>query len=224
MNKTCGIYKITNKILNKSYIGKSIHIEERWKQHLSGRGSLELYKDFVYYGKENFIFEIIEVCKKNELTQKEKYWISHYNTFLNGYNLNDGGDNSHFAIAKTKKEVYCYNLNGEFLKQYESLSDAERQTGINNSNISRAIKTQGRTKEYLWSYEKLANLTPYKRKVGVIVPKGKKVEQLDLNGNVLNQFESLKQAEEATGVNLGSISLVCNNKRKTAGGYIWRFI
>ena len=50
----------------------------------------------------------------------------------------------------------------------------------------------------------------------------KKVIQLDLNDNVLNEFESIKQAGQETGVFATSISACCNGKRKSAGGYKWR--
>ena len=49
-----------------------------------------------------------------------------------------------------------------------------------------------------------------------------KVIQLDLNDNVLNEFESIKQAEQKTGIDASSISNCCNGKRKSAGGYKWR--
>ena len=50
----------------------------------------------------------------------------------------------------------------------------------------------------------------------------KKVIQLDLNDNVLNEFESMKQAEQETGVFATSISACCNGKVKSAGGFKWR--
>lgn len=50
----------------------------------------------------------------------------------------------------------------------------------------------------------------------------KKVIQLDLNDNVLNEFESIKQAERETGIYATSISACCNGKRKSAGKYKWR--
>ena len=49
-----------------------------------------------------------------------------------------------------------------------------------------------------------------------------KVIQLDLNDNVLNEFESMRQAERETGVSVGNISSCCNGKTKSAGGYKWR--
>ncbi len=52
--------------------------------------------------------------------------------------------------------------------------------------------------------------------------RSKKVIQLDLNDNALNEFESMKQAGQETGTSAGDISKCCNGKRKSAGGYKWR--
>ncbi len=58
-----GIYKITNKLNNKSYIGQSIHIEQRWQEHLYKSSGCSLLKYALYkYGADNFSFEIIEEC------------------------------------------------------------------------------------------------------------------------------------------------------------------
>ena len=221
---SCGIYKITHKYNGKSYIGQSIHIEERWKEHLRGKGSQSLHEDFQKYGIHYFKFEILELCSQDRLNEREKYWISFYDTYNHGYNLNDGGDNHKFAIAKTKKEIYCYDLNGNFLKKYESLSDAERDTGISNSNISRAVKTNGRTKNFQWSYQYLKSMSPYKRYVGNVGKNSDKpIYQYDKNMNFIKEYPSAREAELQTGINNSSINQVCNFKRKSAGGYIWRF-
>ena len=72
-----------------------------------------MHDDIKTYGKENFTFEIIEECSKEELNEKEIYWIAFYNTYQGfGYNQNSGGGNSEQCINKTKKKIYCYNLNG----------------------------------------------------------------------------------------------------------------
>ena len=94
-----GIYKITNKINGNAYVGLSINIEKRWKDHID-RSQNEndkeydkvLYHAFRKYGIDNFQFEILEECKPEELKDKEIYWIQYYNTFKHGYNATPGGD------------------------------------------------------------------------------------------------------------------------------------
>lgn len=113
---TIGIYKITNLITNKSYIGLSKHIEQRWQEHKNGKGNKLLYQDFIIYGINNFSFEIIEECPQEQLRQKEEYWINFYNTYKDGYNQNPGGAVAIQAVEKTRKIVYCYDLQGNFIK------------------------------------------------------------------------------------------------------------
>lgn len=94
-----GIYKITNLVNNKSYIGKSIHIPRRFLEHRSPNewkrnSNKPLYLAFKKYGLENFTFEVIERCSKEELNDKEKYWIAQLDTQNpdKGYNITAGGD------------------------------------------------------------------------------------------------------------------------------------
>lgn len=92
-----GIYKITNQLNNKCYIGQSIDIKTRWIQHLyCGKNNFpkgKLYPAMFQDGIENFIFEIIEECElsQKELNIKERYWIDFYNSFKDGYNCTPGG-------------------------------------------------------------------------------------------------------------------------------------
>lgn len=94
-----GIYKITNKINGNSYIGLSVDIERRWKTHYqryqdpnNKEYDKVLYKAFRKYGINNFSFEIIEECEAKQLQEKEKYWITFYDTYNHGYNATPGGD------------------------------------------------------------------------------------------------------------------------------------
>lgn len=107
----CGIYKITNKINNHSYIGQSINITERWsnekidsKNENSKSYNSILSQAFRKYGIENFSFEILEECSKEELNDKEKYYIQHYDTYNNGYNATTGGDGVMNSIFKLSQE------------------------------------------------------------------------------------------------------------------------
>lgn len=225
---SCGVYKITNLINNKSYIGVSIHIEQRWREHQNGKGSAELHKDIIKYGLKNFSFEILEECDEKVMYLKEPKWIKYYNSYKNGYNQNPGGINSNLqAIKVTKKTVYCYDLKGNFLKTYESLNEAERLTGVPNSNISKAARGERKKAgNFQWSYEKFDKIKPYIRTCIFKEKKvcnNKKVNQYNLENKLLNTFNSIAEASRKTGVNKNSIGMVCNKQRKTAGGFIWKF-
>ena len=107
-----GIYKITNKINGKCYIGQSINITNRWKRHKNtaynpNNESYDspLYQSFRKYGIENFSFEILEECSKELLNSKERYWIQYYNSYNNGYNQTDGGSEKFWSGKLSKKQV-----------------------------------------------------------------------------------------------------------------------
>lgn len=113
-NKMIGIYKITNKINNHSYIGLSTHIEDRWNYHKTAYNwnrekSKILYKAFQKYGIENFYFEVLEECPISELCEKEQYYIDKYDTYKNGYNMTSGGESpvgeNHPRHKLTKEDI-----------------------------------------------------------------------------------------------------------------------
>lgn len=89
-----GIYCWTNRINGRQYVGQSIDIDRRKRQHLyavaHGEDSV-LYTAMRKDGVENFIFSILEECSVTELDEKERFWITTLNTYLEGYNANSGG-------------------------------------------------------------------------------------------------------------------------------------
>ena len=92
------IYKITNLINQKAYIGKTTNtIKERWGEHISESKSERaknrpIYRAINKYGIENFSIELVEEVDIKELSDKEIYWIGYYDTYNNGYNATLGGD------------------------------------------------------------------------------------------------------------------------------------
>ena len=91
-----GIYRITNILDGRSYIGQSVDIAERWKQHIKCGLGIDtpnniLYKAMQKDGVENFTFEILQLCNKDELNSQETFWIDYYKTQKFGYNMNKGG-------------------------------------------------------------------------------------------------------------------------------------
>jgi group I intron endonuclease len=126
----CGIYKITNLINGKVYIGQSVDIGARWRKHHnepfdvnSHQYNCSLYRAIRKYGLDYFSFEIIEECKKEDLNEREKYWVSQYNSHNKnfGYNETEGGDGSEGAEIKLTQsqilEIYELLLNTELTQQ-----------------------------------------------------------------------------------------------------------
>ena len=109
-----GIYKITNKLNNKIYIGKSSTIEDRWNYHRKNYESPHdwdktLYKAFRKYGIENFDFEVVEEMTEEYYNKfsnnREEYWIIFYNSLEDGYNETSGGEGgfNKKAVEKNRK-------------------------------------------------------------------------------------------------------------------------
>lgn len=90
------IYKITNKINGKCYIGQTNNIQRRFQEHRRGTAGDDnstklLYQAFAKYGLDNFTFEVIEENIEN-YDEREQYWINYYNAQKEGYNLTPGGN------------------------------------------------------------------------------------------------------------------------------------
>lgn len=87
-----GIYRVTNKINNKSYVGQSQNVVSRLNGHRkmllnNVHGNQHLQNAWNKYGEENFEFVILEECTTNELNELEYKWMLIYDSIENGYNI-----------------------------------------------------------------------------------------------------------------------------------------
>lgn len=106
------IYKVTNKVNGKCYIGQTRHsLNTRKKRHLSSAKAgmnTHFYQALRKYGEDNFYWEIICTAKdKQTLNELETFYITKFDSIKNGYNMVDGGDNNVMDIesVKTKHDL-----------------------------------------------------------------------------------------------------------------------
>lgn len=125
-----GIYKITNLINNKSYIGLSNNIERRWSEHKNVSNwerepKKSLYLAFKKYGIDNFLFEVIEECPKNMLKEREKFYIEYFGSYKNGYNQTCGGEDysgeNHPGHKLTAEDVVNIRIRYNNLERKETV-------------------------------------------------------------------------------------------------------
>lgn len=220
-----GIYKITNSINGKVYVGQAVDIKRRWQEHNSHSFSPThssynhtIHRAIRKYGIENFIFEVLEECSETLLNEKEIYWIAKLNSKQNGYNMTDGGDST---ANNWDRRVEQYSLKGEYLATYSAIRLAARKTGIDHATIGRCCN--GKIKHaggYLWVYEGETPKIPEKVKLR------RKIGQYDLLTNKLIAIhDSAPAAVRAIGKNNASnIHHACCGRQNQAYGYCWKYI
>ena len=129
------IYKITNKINGKSYIGQTIqNVKERFYQHCATKCSqailnMVIHKAINKYGKSNFTIEVIEEVESTNLNDRERYWIRYYDSYNNGYNSTKGGQDGIklFKNLDTESIVREYK-SGKSLREIGRLFNVDKQT------------------------------------------------------------------------------------------------
>ena len=214
-----GIYKITNKINGKIYIGQSVDIRRRWYEHkgkLGKPGAEEYYfqKALKKYGIDNFTWEILEECEPDQLNEREQYYISLYRTYVgfddcNGYNLTRGGD----APSVEARCILQYDKAGHFIAKYKNIDEAVKKTGIKKSSIYAACnKTANSAKDYQFTYE--GDPPPGKYYPYFLI-------QINPKTGFIEYYDNLKEASIKTGILDHAISCCYAGKTKTAGGYQW---
>ncbi len=216
------IYKITNNINKKIYIGKtSFSIEKRFKEHCADSKKERYEKRPLYdamnkYGIDNFSIEEIEEVPNDEIaSQREIYWIEKLRTYIgfedcNGYNATLGGDS---------KRYYNYK---EITDKYLELKNQRETAKYFNCDVETVKKACIENHVKIISSQQIAR---DKEKKSVLM--------YDLQDNFIKEFETMKDAavwviennlttsSKVDGVR-SSIRKVCNGKQKTAFNHIWK--
>lgn len=217
------IYKITNDINGKIYVGKT-ELEnpyDRWKEHLHDYKKLKsekrpLYAAIKKYGEEHFCFEVIE--KTNNTEERERYWIDKLRTYVgfkdcNGYNATIGGDGK------------CYlNLNeDEIIKYHIEIANyivgrTANYFGVNLKTIINILKKN----DIVWlNIRDVKCLKTYEEYGSVF--------QLDINLKfIINIFENVQQTslylnKKKKSTNINNACNGLNNGSHYAYGYMWYY-
>lgn len=222
------IYQIRKKnTVIPLYIGQTIKTpEERWIEHRNcalrekSKNSYAIHDLMRENNVQNFELVSIEEVDNSLLSKRERFWIKELHTHISerGYNLTWGGET---CSENLKIPCYQYDLQGNYLQEFESISYASRYVNGSHTNLIKAI--QGKINQaygFRWSLQKLENLPPINSNY---TGSSKIIYQYDLFGNYINQFPSSREAARALGGSQGNISLAANGKRKTAYGYIWSY-
>ena len=134
----------------KNYIGQTrTSLNERIRSHrwkaLHEPNNFYFYNAWNKYGEKSLEWSILEKVSADSLenlckilNQREIYWISKYDSFKNGYNLTPGGQE--WFGESSKIAVKVFKENGEFLDIYDSIKEASRIYGVDNSGITKCCK------------------------------------------------------------------------------------
>lgn len=210
------IYKHTNKINGKSYIGQTCQKKElRWNNGRNYDRAYKFGKAIDKYGWDSFTHEILEdnILTQKEANNREIYYIEIYDSFRSGYNSTKGGDNGEHL----GREVLQISTKGNVVRQYCSTSEAERATGILAQNIGACLLGYSITAGgYFWArpIDYFNQWTP---------PRSRK-EKPVICVETQQTYDSITRASEETGICCSMISKCVLRKAITAGGYHWCFL
>lgn len=206
--KSNDVYKITNKITGKVYIGitnqgAGARYRHHWYEARIGELA-PIHRSMAKYGEENFTLEIIDFADTyEELKEKEKYWIKQYDSVNRdkGYNLTEGGD-------------------GTFGRMHsEETKNKIRQKAIGRKASEETKKKMSDSqKKYKEAHRAHADVIRLLNQKAVVV--------YDLDGNKLEEFETTKQCATKYGVSSTMIKTYCRSEQpKVAKKFniIWRY-
>lgn len=231
--KKCGIYLL--KINTHLYIGSSINIQNRILHHKMDllkdkHCNLKLQNAFNKY--KSLEVDIIELCSVENRTSREKYWIDFYKADLNIIlNPNENPVKS-FYTKKSCKKVYQYDLQGNFIKEWNSVNEAERFYGkgktLGIGQAARGMHNRKSIKGFQWSYQKKDYLESYKNNSNLAVNKHIYVFDIILNKEL--SFNSISEACKTLFPSINnfdskcaSISSCCCHKQLNIQHYIFRY-
>lgn len=205
------IYKITNNINGKSYIGRTNRDDpiKRWREHISEAKNFRdqscnrsIYKAMRKYGIDNFKFSIIEEYNDVDGYEREKYYIDLYQTCIGGYNQTPGGAGRQRVDLTDQDVCEYYKTNGSVKHTAEYFQcDASTIHNILTRNNIHIISAQEQARRN----------------------NSKRVAQIDPESHeIIKIWDCLEDTRRK--FNNPHVYEVCNGRRKTCAGYWWRYV
>lgn len=202
------IYKITNKVNKKIYIGKTTQtIQARWKQHVNrALNDLTRTEHFMNairkWGKDNFIIEEIEQCKDESLDERERFWIAYYDSYYGwGYNSTEGGDGT---------VLYDHDLIRELWEKGLSVSEISEHIRCHRKTTSSVLHASGITDEEIKTRGNKMSGEKNKRAV----------QQYNSKGNFIAEYSCAQEAATLNELDTSNLRAACRG-RYYAYGYYW---
>lgn len=222
------IYKATNKIDGKVYVGKTNNLPKRKREHFNDTRNLHLFSRALRkYGNDNFDWEVLEHSLETleEANERERYWIKKNRSYFrwknaNGYNMTKGGDG---GSCWNIKKIASYNKSGKLLAVFDSVTEAALFYGISGTtSLSAVCDNSERTCKGMMfaSFDDapLLEIKPFYRVSKRLVP----IYQFDLNGNLIRKYDSITEACQS-GFSRSGILGCANGRYKKSLGFIWRY-
>ena len=232
------IYKFTNRINDKVYIGQTYNLQTRLNSHKSKALNTKnkFYNAVRKYGWENFELSILSTITANTkeelstlLDKLEIEYIRQYNSYKSGYNSTLGGHSKR-----------GYKLSEEFSEKCKSRTysdDTRKKMSISAKNriISEETRLKLRNSAIKRNFSKYRELTTSSRNKAIKRALGVPVLQLDINFNIINRFDSISDAIKyiknsispnltLVGIRKG-LSRHCTDETKKLlyKGFVWKY-
>lgn len=191
------IYKWTNTINGKIYIGQTVRPEIRYKRHLDDAfkndSQFPFHKALRKYGTDNFTYEVIEKVPVAELDERETYWIAYYDSYSKGYNATKGGEGNRGYIWSDEAKA----------RHSEIMTEVNRRIFKGKPSPNKGKKLRPHTQEEL---DKMSN----------------KVYQYSLDGELLKVWDSTAECGR-NGHNQGHVAACCRGEEKTHHKCFWSY-
>lgn len=206
--KNNDVYKITNKVTGKVYIGitnqgAGARYRHHWYEARTGEPA-PIHRSMAKYGEENFTLEIIDFAETyEELKEKEKYWIKQYDSMNRekGYNLTEGGDGTFGRLhsEETKEKI--------------------RQKAIGRKASEETKKKMSEAqKKYKDMHKAHADAIRSLNQKAIVV--------YDLEGNIVEEFDTTKECAEKYNVTSTTVKYYCRSEQPKVikkFNLIWRY-